>query len=78
MNAKIKILFLKDVHAPQAVYRSRCECCGAFFEGWQDTYFFKGQELDPDEQYDQVDLNKLVYGIDYAITEFLPDTPNCY
>jgi hypothetical protein len=78
MNAEIKIRFLKGVNAPQAVYQSRCECCGAFFEGWQDSFFFEGQELDPDEQYNQVDLSKLVLGTDYAIIEFHPETPHCY
>ncbi len=79
MNIReIKIKFLKATMAPQAVWRTHCTCCGPQFEGWQDAYFYDGQEIDPNERYEQVDLRKLVLGTDYAITHFVPDEPDMF
>lgn len=76
MNAEIKIRFLREVRAPQQVWHTRCECCGPHFDGYQDSLFLKDEELNPDEQYNKVDLRKLVLGTDYAIIEFVPDAPS--
>jgi hypothetical protein len=79
MNIReIKIKFLKEVEAPQAVWRTRCDCCGPQFEGWQKSWFYNGEEIDPNEQYHQVDLRNLVLGIDYAITHLVFDQPDTY
>ena len=75
MNVEIKVRFLKGAMAPQAVYHTHCECCGPHFDGWQETYFFEGQEINPDERYEQVDLRALKLGKDYEIIEFKPDAP---
>jgi hypothetical protein len=77
MNAKIKIKFLKDLTAPQAVWSNRGDW-GIFMDGWQETFFYAGLEIDPDEQYEEIDLRKLKLGEDFAIIEFVPETPNLH
>ena len=70
MDAKIEIRFLRDARAPQQLFRTHCECCGPQFEGWEDTFFLKGEELDPDETYHKVDLRGLKLGEDFEIIKF--------
>lgn len=66
----MKIRFLKQVEAPQEVFKIFCECCGPEPDGYQDTTFIVGEELDPEETYNKVDLSSLTFNEDYIIIEY--------
>ena len=62
--------FIKQCVAPQQVWRTHCDCCGPEMDGWQDTTFFIGEEHDPEENYNVIDISKLKYNIDYVILTY--------
>jgi hypothetical protein len=64
------IKFLKDTTAPQEVYTTHCSCCGPEYDGQQDTFFYTGQEIDPDELYNKVDISSLIFNKDYIIITY--------
>ena len=66
----MKIKFLKDCEAPQEAYVTHCECCGPERIKDQPTFFQKGEEIDPTNFREEVDLSGLKYKEDYEIIEY--------
>ena len=66
----MKILFLRNCTAPQKFTETRCECCGPQPMGCEDTFFYAGQEEDPEVFWHEIDLSGLTYKVDYEITEY--------
>lgn len=66
----MKIKFLKEVNIRQQKWITHCDCCGPEMDGWVDTNFMIGEEIDPEEFHNQVDISGLKYKIDYEITEY--------
>jgi hypothetical protein len=65
----MKIKFLRSCTAPQRFYITRCECCGPEPQT-EPTFFYEGQEEDPNEVHREIDLSSLKYKEDYVITEY--------
>jgi hypothetical protein len=65
----VKIKFLRDCEAPQE-WQEPCETCGSHLMPSETTHFFEGQEINPYELWEQIDLRKLKYKVDYEITEY--------
>lgn len=66
----MKIKFLKNVEAPQAYEKTFCECCGPERCSPEKTFFYEGQEEDPNVYNHEIDLSGLIYNVDYSITEY--------
>lgn len=64
------IKFLKNAEAPQVFTRTFCECCGPERQPAEKTFFYAGQELDPNEINAEVDLTGLTYRVDYDIIAY--------
>ena len=64
----MKIKFLKDCHAPQQVHRP--DPWGWYDDFWEDAFFIKGEEVDPNEEHNAINLNDLKYREDYDIIEY--------
>jgi len=66
----MKIKFLRNCNAPQQWTKALCECCGPVQMGYESTYFYEGQEEDPNVFDYVIDLSGLTYRVDYDIIEY--------
>lgn len=66
----MKIRFLRDCEAPQKFTRVICECCGPEPQFAEKTFFYNGQEEDPNVYNWEIDLTGLKYRVDYDIIEY--------
>lgn len=66
----MRIKFLKNCEAPQVFTRTFCECCGPERQPAEKTFFYAGQEEDPEEYNAEIDLSGLKYREDYDIIEY--------
>lgn len=64
------IKFLKNCHAPQAYTRTFCDCCGPERQAPVATFFYAGQEEDPNVINYEIDLSGLTYRVDYDIIQY--------
>jgi hypothetical protein len=70
----MKIRFLKNCTTPQEWSREvggPCDCCKHYENaGYEQEFFFAGQEEDPNVENQKIDLTGLKYRVDYDIVEY--------
>ena len=64
------IKFLQNVTVDMERWTTHCECCGPQRNGWYAASFFEGEEINPDEPYNIIQLNQLQFGVDYTTTSY--------
>jgi hypothetical protein len=64
------IKFLKNCEAPQKYTKTFCECCGPQPMPPEKTFFYEGQEEDPDVWDHEIDLTGLTYRVNYDIIQY--------
>lgn len=69
-EVSVKIKFLKNCTAPQKFTTVRCECCGPMPQPAEPTFFYAGQEEDPEVFWHEIDLSGLTYKVDFEIIEY--------
>ena len=62
----MNIRFLKDCTAPQSYIKYCAEGCCSWFE-WEDAFFVKGEEIDSEDSFNEVDISNLQVGVDFEL-----------